>query len=208
MFIQLLQCILISGPGKTLRMDEETIKWILSDQTVDPVSKVQYAAVVFMLYYSLELKHNLLKTSEQLMKDLPTEISKIGETSLYVAGSAAQGFYLHTNDYLEARDIDIVAVYEKDIREECKYDKEDLSQKIKEHLNVGDDVQRYQNENENAELCEDKPKTYNVTKESDPAYLNIETWEDTYPGYVMLRKCRKHEFPVQPSLRNRYVSNF
>ena len=188
-------------------MDEETIKWVLSDKTVDPVSNVQYAAVVFMLYYSLELKHNLLKTSEQLIKELPSDVRKVGETSLYVAGSAAQGFYLHTDDYLEARDIDVVAVYEKDIREECEYDKEDLRQKIKEQLGDNDDNQRHQNENE-AGLCEDKTKTVNVTKESDPTYLNIETWEDTYPGYVMLRKCRKHEFPVQPSLRNRYVSSF
>ena len=184
-------------------MDESIIKWVLSDQTVDPVSNVQYAAVVFMLYYSLELKHNLLKTSEQLMRDLPAEICDFGETSLYVAGSAAQGFYLHTDDFLESRDIDIVAVYKKDIRKECEYDKEGFKQKLTVHLNDGD-----QNDNENAELCEDKTKNVNVTEESGPAYLNIETWDDTYPGYVMLRKCRKHEFPVQPSLRNRYVSSF
>ena len=179
-------------------MDDETIDWILSDTTVDPVSKVPYATVVFMLYYCLELKHFLLKTSENLTNDFEAEIRDFGETSLYLAGSAAQGFYLNTLDFLDARDVDIVSVFKKDIRKECDYDKGRFKPDLKLNL---------PSEEDNG-LCSDKSKSVtNTTNESFPSYLNIETWDDTYPGYIMLRKCRKHELPVQTSLAHRYVSS-
>lgn len=136
------------------------------------------------------------------MRDFSPGVIDFEGTSLYLAGSAAQGFYLHTDTFLDARDIDIVAVYERDIREECEYDKKAIHQEIGTDLNDGDEHE----EEEEDVLCVYK-RTLNVSDESHPVYLNVETWEDTYPGYVMLRKCRKNELPVQTSLKSRYVSS-
>ena len=141
--------VLISELLKNKEMDEETIDWILSDTTIDPLSKVPYATVVFMLYYGLEIKHNLLKSSEVLMKDFKAEIHDFGKTAIYLAGSAAQGFYLNTNDFLDARDIDIVAIYKRDVRKKCEYDDEYNKQILT--LNIDKD--------NNDGICKDKAKS-------------------------------------------------
>lgn len=172
-------------------MDEETIKWLLTDTSVDPVSNVPMSTVVFMLYYGLELKHFLLKISDTIIADTDPEIRDFGETSLYLAGSAAQGFYLNTKDFLDARDFDIVSIC-KDVRRECEFDKDDSN--IENTDGVYVDTLHKQ--------CKDISKE-NSTVESYTFYLNVETWGDTYPGYVMLRKCRKTELPIQTSLSHR-----
>ena len=177
-------------------MDENTIRWLLTDTTVDPVSKVPVSAVVFMLYYGFELKHFLLNISKDIVENYNPEVRDYGSTSLYLAGSAAQGFYLNTNDFLDARDIDIVSIVKTDVRKECQFDKKQ----------VYDEKQEERRDRDNARNCKESAKE-NVTMESPPFYLNVETWDDTYPGYVMLRKCRKDELPVQTSLSHRYVSS-
>ncbi|XP_045199069.2 uncharacterized protein LOC123553417 [Mercenaria mercenaria] len=177
-------------------MDEDTIRWILSDTSVDPLSNVPVSAVVFMLYYGLELKHFLLNISEDIVENYNPELRDYKSTSLYLAGSAAQGFYLNTNDFFDARDVDIVSILKKDVRNQCEFDKKQINEVKTEE----------RNEEENARQCKGTLKE-NTTIESPPFYLNVETWEDTYPGYVMLRKCRKDELPVQMSLSHRYVSS-
>lgn len=179
-------------------MEEETIKWILTDTSVDPVSKVPISAVVFMLYYGLELKHFLLEVSNDILSSFRPGIRDYSDTSLYLAGSAAQGFYLNTNDFLDARDVDIVSILRKEVRSECEYDK---------NPPLYAEKREDQDPNENHGHCSCTLKE-NSTTESPSVYLNVETWDDTYPGYVMLRKCRKDELPVQTTLSHRYVSSY
>ncbi|XP_060564247.1 uncharacterized protein LOC132723533 [Ruditapes philippinarum] len=176
------------------------IKWLLDD-TVNHRSG--FLKVPFIKLLCLSLLRGFgteatlcLNNPKDIVENYNPEVRDYGSTSLYLAGSAAQGFYLNTNDFLDARDIDIVSIVKKDVRKECQFDKKQV---------YGGQME-VQSDRDNARECKETAKE-NVTMESPPFYLNIETWEDTYPGYVMLRKCRKDELPVQTSLSHRYVSS-
>ena len=170
-------------------MDEHTIEFILKDTQIDKVSGVPFSAVVFMLYYGLELKHFLLELSDEFIQRFPLQQYQAGEyASVYLSGSAAQGLYLNTMYLPNARDIDIVTINKKyPVREKCEYEEnavEDLLIKFSDNLYTADE-------------CQNVYKSNATTAECDDRYLNIKVLPETPVGYVLLQKCRCHPLPVQ-----------
>ena len=180
-------------------MDETTIEAILKDHSIDKVSGVPFSAIVFMLYYGLELKHFLLEISDEFISRFPLEQDDAGESaSMYLSGSAAQGLYLNTQYLPDARDIDIVTINKKyPVRLNCKYEQAPLDE-LPFGLSVKDD--------ENQKICQQGPKMNVTTTECDDRYLNIKVLPDTPKGYVLVQKCRSHPLPVQ-TVDDLYVSS-
>ena len=169
-------------------MDAATIDHVLHNNQVDPVSGMPFSAIIFMLYYGLELNHFLLNISLDIIKKIPLKQYHVGTTSTYLSGSAAEGLYLNTRKIQEARDIDIVTIWKKyQIREKCYYD----------DFSVEEWLLKYKLEGEERCTCVSDKRTNITAKECDDRYLNIKVLPETPPGYVLLQKCRRHPAPVQ-----------
>jgi len=177
-------------------MDEETIDWILTDNNTDPVSGIQLSALVFMIYYGLELPHFLLDISDATVSKYPLKLYDVGRSSSYLAGSCGHGFFLNSHIITELRDFDIVTILKKyDIRNKCHYDEEKLADSV--------GYQRVPENERDRDYCPSDDRL-NTTCGSNTPYLNVET--SSFPGYVLLRKCRRHDMS-QLSLGERYVSS-
>lgn len=164
------------------------VEHILRDTEVDTESGVPFSAIIFMLYYGLELKHFLLDISHDFMDTIPLKQYHIGSTSTYLSGSAAQGFYLNTKKISHARDIDIVTIWKKyPIKERCQYD----------DFSVEEWLLKSRSEGGNRCVCVSDIKVNQTSNECDDRYLNIKVLPDTPPGYVLLQKCRRHPVPIQ-----------
>ena len=169
-------------------MDQATIDHVLFDNQVDPVSGVPFSAIIFMLYYGMELNHFLLDISHDFMKQMPLKQYHVGTSSTYLSGSAAQGLYLNTKRISDARDIDIVTIWRKyPIKEKCHY--EDFS--VEEWLLKSRSEQREEC------ACVSDARLNVTAKECDDRYLNIKVLPETPPGYVLLQKCRRIHAPVR-----------
>ena len=168
-------------------MDPATIDHVLFDNQVDPVSGVPFSAVIFMLYYGLELNHFLLDISHDFIKRYPLKQYHVGTSSTYLSGSAAEGLYLNTKRIPDARDIDIVTIWRKyPIREKCHY----------EDFSVEEWLLKSRSEPREECTCVSDIRINITTKECDDRYLNIKVLPDTPPGYVLLQKCRRRPGPV------------
>ena len=181
-------------------MDDTTIDYVLQDNQVDQVSGIPLSAVVFMLYYGLELKHFLLEISDEFIQRFPLQQYHVGEfSSMYLSGSAAQGLYLNTMYLPDARDIDIVTINKKyPVRESCKYEKFPLEEWV-----FGSNLHE---NNDNQNICQRAPELNVTTTECDDRYLNIKVLPDTPKGYALLQKCRRYPLPVQ-TMDDLYVSS-
>ena len=178
-------------------MDATTIEYLLRDSQVDAVSGVPYSAILFMLYYGLELKHFLLDASNDFVKNFPLRQYHVGSTTTYLSGSAAHGFYLNTKRLSHARDIDIVTIWKKyPIKEKCQYD--DFS--IEEWLF------KSRSERDDRCVCASDLRINMTSNECDDRYLNIKVLPETPPGYVLLQKCRRNRLPVH-TLDDVFVSS-
>ena len=168
-------------------MDQATIDHVLFDNKVDPVSGIPFSAIIFMLYYGMELNHFLLDISNDFIKQLPLKQYHVGTSSTYLSGSAVEGLYLNTKRITDARDIDIVTIWRKyPIREKCHY--EDFS--VEEWLLKSRSGQREEC------TCVSDVRLNVTAKECDDRYLNIKVLPETPPGYVLLQKCRRPPAPV------------
>ena len=173
-------------------MDEDVIEWLISDTSVDELSQLPNAAVVFMLVYGLELSKFLLKTSNAVIEKFPLRSYDVGGCSVYLAGSCAHGLYPNTHNL--DKDIDVVIRTNKfDIREECHYDKGHSYETL---------LDKDEENEEDRNYCESE--TVRLVHGLEQEYLNVERWKNTPPGYVMIRKCRKRDLPT---LKSRYVSS-
>ena len=169
-------------------MDLATIDHVLHDNEVDSVSGVPFAAIIFMLYYGMELNHFLLDISHDFIKKMPLKQYHVGTSSTYLSGSAAEGLYLNTKWLPHARDIDIVTIWRKyPIREKCHY----------EDFSVEEWLLKSKSEREEGCVCASNIKMNMTANECDDRYLNIKVLPETPPGYVLLQKCRRHPALVQ-----------
>ncbi|XP_060063235.1 uncharacterized protein LOC132543730 [Ylistrum balloti] len=176
-------------------MDEETVDWVMSDNSVDTLSGVPLSAVVFLLYYGFELQHFLLQISDLLLTRYPLKLYDVGRSSVYLGGSCAHGFFLNSNRLTELRDFDIVTILKKyDIKTQCEYDKAENT----EFFSGQEPVKERNND-----FCPSDNRI-NVTCGEDTSYLNVEPSDQA--GYVLLRKCRPRSIS-QVSLQQRYVSS-
>ena len=178
-------------------MDISTIKSILREDRVDEISGVPVSAIIFMLYYGLELKHFLLNMSNDFLKRYPLKQYHNEASTTYLSGSVAQGMYVNTRQLDHARDIDIVTIYRKyPIKDNCHYEEFPAHEwLLKSRLEGSDNY-----------VCASGVKLNLTSTESDDRYLNIKVLPDTPPGYVLLQKCRRHPLPVQ-TVDDLYVSS-
>lgn len=177
-------------------MDSSTIQYVLKDSSIDDVSGIPVASVVFMLYYGLELRHFLLDMSNEFMQRYPLRQQHVGSTSTYLSGSIAQGLYLNTRKHEQAKDVDIVTIVKKyPIKENCHYENASADEWLVKSRAEGD-----------IGVCIPKSTMNTTSMECDDRYLNVKTLPDTPPGYVLLQKCRRNPLPVQ-TLEDLYVSS-
>ncbi|XP_033104379.1 uncharacterized protein LOC117106973 [Anneissia japonica] len=181
-------------------MDEHTIEWILTDFETDPVSGIQLSALVFMIYYGFELHNFLLDISDATVLKYPLMLYDVGRSSSYLAGSCGHGFFLNSHIITDLRDFDIVTILNNyEIRKKCHYDDEDITEKLA-------DIIEHQHAPENERDRDYCPSDnmLNTTCDSDTSYLNVEA--SSFPGYVLLRRCRRHDMSQLP-MSERYVSS-